>query len=310
MSSPGDAPSGYERVLRPRQSILAIDWARLVQYRDLLWVLVRRDFVARYQQTVLGPLWFVLQPLVTTAAFTLIFSRGLGTSTDGIQPAFLFYQCGMLVWGYFSAVLGGAGNTFQSNAAVFTKVYFPRLIMPLAVVIGVNLAMSLFILPRMDTGFLAEPRWGGTTLSAVGGVWSVVTALACGIATVLAVSRRRIPKLRESVDAGVNASVLPVISVASLVGFGAVIDAVARLLPGALGDERSNVEESFTAGLLDWPHYTRPEVFEGLAVPPVLLSGNHADIRRWRLEQAVARTRERRPELLGEFSTHAPEAED
>ena len=62
-----------------------------------------------------------------------------------------------------------------------------------------------------------------------------------------------------------------------------VIDAVARLLPGALGDERSSVEESFARGLLDWPHYTRPEVFEGLAVPPVLLSGNHADIRRWRL---------------------------
>jgi len=77
-----------------------------------------------------------------------------------------------------------------------------------------------------------------------------------------------------------------------------VIDAVARLLPGALGDERSNVEESFVAGLLDWPHYTRPELFEGLAVPPVLLSGNHADIRRWRLEQAVARTQVRRPDLL------------
>ena len=89
-----------------------------------------------------------------------------------------------------------------------------------------------------------------------------------------------------------------------------VIDAVARLLPGALGDERSNVEESFVAGLLDWPHYTRPELFEGLAVPPVLMSGNHADIRRWRQEQAVARTRERRPDLLGEFSAPAPETKD
>ena len=77
-----------------------------------------------------------------------------------------------------------------------------------------------------------------------------------------------------------------------------VIDAVARLLPGALGDERSSVEESFTAGLLDWPHYTRPEVFEGLAVPPVLLSGNHADISRWRLKQALGRTWQRRPDLL------------
>ena len=77
-----------------------------------------------------------------------------------------------------------------------------------------------------------------------------------------------------------------------------VIDAVARLLPGVLGDERSSVEESFTQGLLDWPHYTRPEVFEGAAVPSVLLSGDHADIRRWRLEQALLRTARRRPDLL------------
>lgn len=77
-----------------------------------------------------------------------------------------------------------------------------------------------------------------------------------------------------------------------------VIDAVARLLPGALGDERSSVEESFDAGLLDWPHYTRPEVFEGRAVPQVLSSGHHADIRRWRLKQAVARTWQRRPDLI------------
>jgi len=77
-----------------------------------------------------------------------------------------------------------------------------------------------------------------------------------------------------------------------------VIDAVARLLPGVLGDERSSVEESFAQGLLDWPQYTRPEVFEGAAVPSVLLSGDHADIRRWRLKQALARTAQRRPDLL------------
>jgi tRNA (guanine37-N1)-methyltransferase len=77
-----------------------------------------------------------------------------------------------------------------------------------------------------------------------------------------------------------------------------VIDAVARLLPGVLGDERSSEEDSFAQGLLDWPHYTRPEVFEGLSVPPVLLSGDHAGIRRWRLKCAVERTRRRRPDLI------------
>ena len=77
-----------------------------------------------------------------------------------------------------------------------------------------------------------------------------------------------------------------------------VVDAVARLLPGVLGDERSSAEDSFATGLFDWPHYTRPEVFEGLAVPQVLLSGDHADIRRWRLAQAVGRTWLRRPDLI------------
>jgi tRNA (guanine37-N1)-methyltransferase len=86
-----------------------------------------------------------------------------------------------------------------------------------------------------------------------------------------------------------------------------VIDAVARLLPGVLGDERSSVEESFAAGLLDWPHYTRPEVFEGLSVPQVLLSGNHRDIKRWRLSEAVARTWQRRPDLIVRHGL-APEA--
>ena len=86
-----------------------------------------------------------------------------------------------------------------------------------------------------------------------------------------------------------------------------VIDAVTRLLPGALGDERSSAEDSFAQGLLDWPHYTRPEVFEGLSVPPVLLSGDHADIRRWRMACAIERTRRRRPDLIAAGKL-APEA--
>jgi H+/gluconate symporter-like permease len=98
--------------------------------------------------------------------------------------------------------------------------------LPLAVVVAVNLAMSLVILPVLDLDFLAEARWGGTSLDAVGGVWSVVTALAAAIATVLAINWRRLPALRQTVDAGANASVLPAVSVASLVGFGAVVAAL------------------------------------------------------------------------------------
>jgi H+/gluconate symporter-like permease len=99
-------------------------------------------------------------------------------------------------------------------------------LLPLIVVIAVNLTMSLLILPALDTSFLAEARWGETSLSAVGGVWAVITALACAIVTVLAVSHRRLPALRATMDAGANAAVLPAVSVASLVGFGAVVAAM------------------------------------------------------------------------------------
>jgi len=101
-------------------------------------------------------------------------------------------------------------------------------VLPLAVVVGVNLAMSLVILPRLDLSFLGEERWGATSLAAVGGVWSVAAALAAAVATVVIVNWPRLPALRESMDAGANASVLPAFSVASLVGFGAVVAA----LPG------------------------------------------------------------------------------
>jgi H+/gluconate symporter-like permease len=99
-------------------------------------------------------------------------------------------------------------------------------ILPLVVVVGVNLVMSLGVIPRMDDSFLSEERWGPTTLAAVGGVWSVIVALAVAIVTLIALNWRRLAEIRESVDAGVTASVLPLVSVASLVGFGAVVAAL------------------------------------------------------------------------------------
>ena len=99
-------------------------------------------------------------------------------------------------------------------------------VLPLAVVMAVNLIMSLLILPRLDTAFLAEPQWGATSLAGVGGVWSVITALSAAIVVLYALNRGRLKSLRDTVDAGLNASALPVISVASLVGFGAVVAAL------------------------------------------------------------------------------------
>jgi H+/gluconate symporter-like permease len=114
----------------------------------------------------------------------------------------------------------GHGHTSQSKPPIALAA------LPLIVVVGVNLVMSIFVLPRLDVSYLAEERWGPTSLAAVGGVWSVVVALAAAIVTLVAVNFRRLPTLRESLGAGANASVLPVVSVASLVGFGAVVAAL------------------------------------------------------------------------------------
>jgi H+/gluconate symporter-like permease len=114
----------------------------------------------------------------------------------------------------------GHGRQSDTAPPIFAAV------LPLVVVVGMNLLMSLVILPRLDFSFLAEERWGGTSLSAVAGVWAVAVALAVATATLVATNYRRLPALRESMDAGANASVLPVLSVASLVGFGAVVAAL------------------------------------------------------------------------------------
>ncbi len=117
--------------IRPNQSWLRLDWVGLWQYRDLLVLLVQRDFTAKYQQTILGPLWFIVNPLINAFVFTVLFSRIIGISTDGIPPM-LFYLGGQLSWNYFANVLGSTGNSLTGNAGIFSKVYFPRLIPPFA----------------------------------------------------------------------------------------------------------------------------------------------------------------------------------
>lgn len=118
-------------VIRPGQSWLTVDWAGLWQYRDLLVLLIHRDFTARYQQTILGPAWFIISPLINAAVFTILFSRIIGIPTDGLPPM-LFYLGGQLAWNYFANVLGTTGNSLTGNAGIFSKVWFPRLIPPLA----------------------------------------------------------------------------------------------------------------------------------------------------------------------------------
>ena len=132
----------YTLIIKPKNSLLAINFKELWRYKDLLFLLVRRDFVSVYKQTILGPVWFFIQPLLTTATFTLVFSKMANISTDGI-PAPLFYLIGVTFWSYFSTCLTATSGTFVNNASVFGKVYFPRLIMPLSIVISSLFKLSI-----------------------------------------------------------------------------------------------------------------------------------------------------------------------
>lgn len=121
-------------VIQPRRGWFDINFADIWRYRDLIMLFVRRDFVANYKQTILGPLWFLLQPLLTTLVFTVIFGKIAKISTDGL-PQILFYLGGIVAWNYFSSCLTKTADTFVANAGIFGKVYFPRLAIPVSVVI-------------------------------------------------------------------------------------------------------------------------------------------------------------------------------
>ena len=115
--------------IRPYASAFHFPIKELWEYRDLLCLFVRRDFKTMYKQTILGPAWILLSPLLTTGMFSLIFGRIAGISTDG-TPAFLFYMAGNILWNYFSSCLSAASSTFIGNAGLFGKVYFPRIVVP------------------------------------------------------------------------------------------------------------------------------------------------------------------------------------
>lgn len=139
----------WDLEIKPQNNLFELHLADVWRYRDLLGLLVRRDFVSFYKQTILGPLWFFIQPLFTTIIYTFIFGNLAGISTDGL-PQPLFYMAGITAWNYFADCLTKTSTVFKDNANIFGKVYFPRLIMPLSIVVSnlvrFGVQMLLFIL--------------------------------------------------------------------------------------------------------------------------------------------------------------------
>ena len=141
----------FSTVILPKSGWLDINIKELWHYRDLITLFVRRNFVSQYKQTILGPLWAIIQPLLTTVVFTVVFGSLAGLAAEGV-PSFLFFLSGNVAWQYFSNCLTATANTFTGNAGILGKVYFPRLVMPISTVMtnlisfGIQMAMFLIFL--------------------------------------------------------------------------------------------------------------------------------------------------------------------
>ena len=161
----------WTMTIEPQRSLLDLRLGELWRYRDLVMLFVRRDFVSVYKQTILGPLWYLIQPLLTTITFTVIFGNIASLPTDGL-PQFLFYMSGTVVWSYFAECLNKTSNTFVQNANLFGKVYFPRLAVPVSILISnlitflIQFAMFLvFVLYFVFRGTPIQFNWQWIALS-------------------------------------------------------------------------------------------------------------------------------------------------
>lgn len=125
----------WTEVIESKYPLFSLNLKEVWRYRDLVYMLVKRDFVTSFKQTVLGPVWFFINPIFTTIVYTIIFGNVAGLSTDG-APQLAFYLAGVTLWNYFQSCLNETSNVFRGNANIFGKVYFPRLVMPLAIVIS------------------------------------------------------------------------------------------------------------------------------------------------------------------------------
>jgi len=151
---------GYWNIeIEPKNHLLTLDWKEIWRYRDMYWLFVMRSFRTAYKQTILGPLWFLITPVLSVIVYVAVFGGVANIPTDGV-PAALFYLLGISVWGYFASCLSSTGNSFVSNSDIFGKVYFPRIIMPL-VAVTVNV-LSFLIQLAIFFAFYAYFAYTGT----------------------------------------------------------------------------------------------------------------------------------------------------
>lgn len=162
----------WTTIIKPKTGWFDINLKELIQYKDLIVMFVKRDFKTMYKQTILGPLWIIINPLLTTLMFTVVFGNIANISTDGM-PQIVFYMLGTTVWTYFSSCLTKTSSTFTGNAAIFGKVYFPRLVTPISTVISGLINFGVQFL--MFLGFMAYFMIKGSPIEP--NLWILITPL-------------------------------------------------------------------------------------------------------------------------------------
>lgn len=164
--------NNWTTIIKPKTGWFDINLKELIQYKDLIVMFVKRDFKTMYKQTILGPLWIIINPLLTTLMFTVVFGNIANISTDGM-PQIVFYMLGTTVWTYFSSCLTKTSSTFTGNAAIFGKVYFPRLVIPISTVISGLINFGVQFL--MFLGFMAYFMIKGSPIEP--NLWILITPL-------------------------------------------------------------------------------------------------------------------------------------
>lgn len=202
-----DFQKKWTLIIRPQRAWWDLQLGEIWRYRDLILLFVWRDFVAYYKQTILGPLWYLIQPILTTVVFTVIFGNIAKLPTDGLPP-FLFYLAGNTVWVYFSTCVTSTSDTFAGNAAVFGKVYFPRLSVPISIVIsnlisfGIRLGVFLaFLVYFMLKGAVVHVTWWALLLPVL---LIIMAGLGLGFGIIISSMTTKYRDLQQLVGFGVQ----------------------------------------------------------------------------------------------------------
>lgn len=197
----------WDLILEPKNKLLDLKIREIIRYRDLVFMFVKRDFATAYKQTILGPLWYIIQPLVSTIMYTFVFGNLANIGTDGI-PYILFYYGGTMLWTYFSSTFTSASAVFTTNSAMFGKVYFPRLTVPISTTIGhiIKLAIQfatllVFYFYYMFTGSPIKPSWWVLAFPLLI-IW--IGFLGCGLGMIISALTTKYRDLNQLVTFGIS----------------------------------------------------------------------------------------------------------